>query len=1081
MTKRKLNKYLLSIVIGFSFLVAFLPLLSPKYPSFSSASFGNCANIGAGMDSKSSVKTDILAPDATNRKWTVQELFSNSMRFTSYNGEGEGSWFLADVGTDRGKNTPGWEDENVQKKVTGIRSWNRCVGGPMTTGPANFILFLSSVSVKVATDFVTRMFDSGIICTSSTPSKGDRCINILGTVGGQNDAQGGIIGSLRDSVFTPLATLAFLTTAGWLIYTGLIKRQFRQSFSGMLWSVGVFIIGLWFMFQPGLLASAPQQVNSVISTCIVGAMNGQSCIDGTVQAPSSLVGEECRSTGDTSGKDGAAMAANGMTCSIWKTFVLDAWSRAQFGRGYDSMYLSDAPSGQELLEVAPDDISRYGVSLTSSGSAESFNHKRIDTSGGDKIYNLALYQLYISTMMKSEGDPQFNMSQNDPRWYNIVVPVAKDSSMWQAWTPAAGRSFQRGTIVIASLIVSIAVSVSLIILSFWGMIYMFAGAILMAFAPLFFLLAIHPGKGRRLFLGWLESVVSSILKYMASSLFVIVALSLYASILSSTDSYTTAFIGIMIMVGTMTMYRKEIVNLLGASNLGGQRMSNAVGDMISDKAKRSKEVGMSIAGSTAGGVYAARHLEGNAVDKMKGAAAMGKQGAVDGALRQARRGQGFVSGVAREADSKNINRLEDELNKKARYKAEEKAKNKGEDNKENQDPIVEEPTKPKDPNGGGDNHEKPEIKETTGYDTQTSEDKDKEPKLDDPKLKDPEIPKDGKGKPQAKNKKPNAIPLVPGGEKLAEDLVNDNLNIDTKENLDKINTPIDKKFNVNADKQKTNENNPENPLSNEGPQNIDLDVKDNSSDGMPQDLKNIPNNKAEVDFKVDHQSTGEMPTNMPRNTIHKEGTLDIENPEPINTPQVKKEGLTLPSLDGPENPSLVKPSEEPKIQSSPELNKELKSPKSTNKVNVESTKVEFKQKQELPDSFSPQPSVSTQKQQVDLTREVKVNTKSDDLSSLLKQNEPLSKEIPKVNSNETSPVKESTVSVNKEIPQKENEFKFKVKPDSGSKSNLPPLDPNGFNVNKIKSPVIESQKIEKVKVPKPQIKNSILDDMNNKK
>lgn len=658
MITRRIKQFILAFFMMIAIGIAASPFIGESL--FASAGFDFCGDLGAGMNTKWSVDTaGLTAGDASNRKWTVQELFDGSMKFTVYNGEGDGTWYFANT-SEREVTTPGYDDAAVQEKVTGVRNIGRCMTKDIVSGGPNFILGFASWITKLARQMTSKMFSANLICTNGNTSG---CIPLLGVIGGEGTSGGGIIGSLRDSVFAPLAVVAFLFVAGWVAYKGLIKREFRVSLMGVLWAVGVFLIGGIALQVPGLLAGAPQTINSTISTCIVGAMNGQSCINGNVTAPSSLVAEECRSDANATGNEGAELAVNAMSCSIWKSFVLDAWSRAEFGYSYSDLYLSNPPADGTIWEGTPDDISPYAVSLQSATSSNDVKNGTIVTSGGTPIYNLALYQLYISTNMKYTGDSQYTDSGEDLRWYNIIVPAAKDTTMWSRWSPSDGSGAIRIAIAMSAVVVATAVSISLILFSFWGLVYIFAGTILMAFAPLFLLIAIEPGKGRRIFLGWLETVISSILKFMASALFVIVAISLYAAILNSTDNYVSGFIGTMIMVGVMFMYRKEIVNLMGMTSLGGQKLTNAVGEKITKKSKDTKEFATIVGGSAVGGaIGAALTKDSTFGDIARGAGS----GLGEGTKRTLRRQRNIVGGAVSQLDSAKRN-TERDINDRKKY------------------------------------------------------------------------------------------------------------------------------------------------------------------------------------------------------------------------------------------------------------------------------------------------------------------------------------------------------------------------------------------------------------------------------
>ena len=644
MKVRRIKQVVISMALAILLALSILPSLPvAKNSTFATAGMF-CGKLGTNMDSRLSINTDKLtAPNVTARKWTVQELFDSSIAFTTYNGEGKDTFWLADTEW-RTKQVSDWTGD-VKNKSEAKRNVGDCFFGPLTSDISTMMINMAGGLVNIAQFFIVRLYSGDVICTSPDSPKG-ACINIIGIVGGAK-GKTGIIGSLRDSIFSPLATLMFILVGIWILYKGLFKREFRASMMGLLWSLGVFIFGLIALNKPAMLAGAPQTINSVLSTCLVGAMNGQSCVTGAVTAPSTIVGTECESYGTSAGTEGAAMATNALTCSLWKSFVLDAWSRGEFGYNYNELYLKDAPSDGTVWANAPDDITPFSVNMKSSGATPTDGSK-IETAAVP-INNLALYQLYISTDMKSSGDTQWKMKgwgDQDLRWYNIIKAASKDDRMWNHWTPNSVYGVKRIGTAFVSLVMAGVVCVLLAVTSFWGLVYMFAGSLLMAFAPFFLLIAIEPGKGRRIFLGWLESVSSSILKYMASALMVLVALSLYAAILSSTSNYISSFIGVTIMTGVLMMYRKEIINLLGMTSLGGQKLSNAVGERLAKKGKKAKEFAKVVGGSAIGGAIAEGQNGGNVLSGFG-------TGLKEGTGRQLRRGNSLLSGIARQSESVN--------------------------------------------------------------------------------------------------------------------------------------------------------------------------------------------------------------------------------------------------------------------------------------------------------------------------------------------------------------------------------------------------------------------------------------------
>ena len=177
--------------------------------------------------------------------------------------------------------------------------------------------------------------------------------------------------------------------------------------------------------------------------------------------------------------------------------------------------------------------------------------------------------------------------------------------MWPYWASAANSDGSRlGTAVVGALEAFIA-GLVIIIFSLWGLVYSLVSSILIMFAPVFMLFALHPGKGKRIALGWMEAIISNILKYLGTSFMVMASMILYASILAS-SSGMTAFIGVFIISGALWNYRKEFVNLIGATNMGGQKISNPLGEKLEKKGSKLGDAASAVVGGAIGSKLAGR-------------------------------------------------------------------------------------------------------------------------------------------------------------------------------------------------------------------------------------------------------------------------------------------------------------------------------------------------------------------------------------------------------------------------------------------------------------------------------------------
>ena len=645
---------ILSIVVLF---VAGIAIVYPENTTAYAGSF--CSSMGIGMDSKKSVNIDgMIHSDKGPRKWTVEELFKGSARFTSYYGEGEGGWLVAEK-IDRGKGrTELWDDSTVQKNLEdlNIRNAMRCFTARTETVPGNVLLALSS-----GVTWITKTVMTGLIA-GNIFGRGKNMINIVGVIGGSGGPDAGIIGTLKNSIYTPLVLLAFLIAAVNIIWEGLIKRQFRAALGNILWSVGAFILGVIFMYNPQAIAEAPQTITTGLADCLVAGLNGESCLSNQPStSPSLLVGTECLSSIGGQ-KKGADMLTNGLTCGVWKTFVMEPWAQAQFGYSYKDLYTMNPPAGGSIWKGLKSDGEDFCVNLGSSEPASSFEGQTVILDQGPAVCNVALYQMYLSSdthdVVAHKGDFPEPTDDYDIRWFDIITTMAKDDSNWYRWVGV----YQGPVRVFAALtgfIGALASSSLLVVLGLMGLGYQIAGTLMIAFAPLFFLFAIVPGRGKKIFLGWLEVVVSSVLKYMATVLFVVVSLILYSAILANTTGIT-ALIGVIVLTGTMFAYRSEVINIIGAANMGGKKLSNRFG-------KLGQKAG-TLASATAGAAIGSKLAGGSLLE-----------GASAGAQRQLKRGTSMTAQMFSQHT-----RTKNDMLRKEREKNDEKMK------KEQYDNIMEE-------------------------------------------------------------------------------------------------------------------------------------------------------------------------------------------------------------------------------------------------------------------------------------------------------------------------------------------------------------------------------------------------------
>lgn len=589
--------------------------------------FACWSDMGQGMDTRSDWHGMLKVypqPDASNRTWTLQEAFVKGTGFVNYEGEGgaDKAWVF-----EKPENThkPGNYDA-VAQKLEGVRTVSSCeLAGTMNIAATLILSSASGISNLIQT-FVVFAFDANIICEDPA-NPGPACLNILKVVGGTSgDSGDGLIGVLTSSVYLPLLVMAVALTGLWVAYKGLVQRKIRESLFGALWVCLSVIFGLILLLNPLLLAKAPMAVSNVVSACVIGAFNGDNCMTGNSTGSSidpntgSTSVNVCRSDANVSPDEQMSLIVNSLSCSIWKAFILEPLAQGSFGTSFASLDTqADGPT-KKVIEKAGLNPEDFCVYLHTSGSLNSYKGSTVefDGSGGAKVCNLLAYQMSLQTNTHIAGQAPLPSAEDiDPRWYNVIVATAHDAGLWNQWAPSFTGSLHRIGISGLALLTTVIGGVVLVVTSFFALVYYLSSVILMAFAPLFFLIGVHPGKGKKILLGWLEKVISNVLKYLTSAVFLIVAVAFYGSILGNASNMGVTLLFVLIVTGALFMYRSELLDLIGKANMGGSQMSNALSDRIKKSAGGVASLGLAAAGAGVGSKLAGGSIGAGMQDGVK--------------------------------------------------------------------------------------------------------------------------------------------------------------------------------------------------------------------------------------------------------------------------------------------------------------------------------------------------------------------------------------------------------------------------------------------------------------------------------
>lgn len=537
-----------------------------------------------------------ILPELGNRNYTFEEMFGESLKFSVFQGEREAATLLKARDAGLGEVVEGPAKDRLVER--GNQTWSVCVSGPIFAGLASGIISISSAIASLTNSLITSLFDTESAMMSS----------VITIVGGESNSDGGVIRTLSTGIYYPFMILAVVVAATYVGYKGIVQRKFRETIQALLWILVALVLGVLIAERPALIAQAPQQLTSVATGCIMDGFNGRNCLDGSstvgTSDSSTFTSDICLSvSSQASASQRAVFNMNGLSCGIWRGLVLNTWSKAQFGYTFDELYTSNPPAGKEVYNlpdgVSPDDFCVGVYSSQSPNSLKKSWNNRVGaftSEEGRKVCNVAAYHLAVTSGM-------LGLTENDKiEMANKVAIVAlNDDAMFDSWGRLLGTISQSVVSVIGSLFTLLAIfSITL-----KAHVYLFLSTVGLAFGPVFALFALHPGRGKKLFLGWVESIIGYILKFIAAVAIIMVTVMLFSAVLSEISGVSALFVCI-ILSAAMKTYQSQFVSIIGKVELGGQKIANDIDEKIFNKASEAKSKVTSVGSAAAGTLVGAK-------------------------------------------------------------------------------------------------------------------------------------------------------------------------------------------------------------------------------------------------------------------------------------------------------------------------------------------------------------------------------------------------------------------------------------------------------------------------------------------
>lgn len=479
------------------------------------------------------------------------------------------------------KSSPYWSQDFIE--CTGI-------SGSLGNGVANFLLSTTEIGVTIIN------FVYGVATDSSS---------VVDPFYGEINK---VIKSLQDSLYTPFITLIIMLGALWMGWQGLVKRRSTEAFQGALWMVGAAIGGALLFLNPSFI---PNTANTIVSAFTQGVSSAI-----TSNTVSNINNDLC--TVDEGVEGFATKDSRIMQCAIWYNILYTPWVVGQFGT-------SPSAGDEKSLEILGGGgvAGEHGLTeqtLTMVDKIDIYlgDSKPIDNS--QKTWPLiqlnaqALTANFIKAGDAEQKDLYARASATAVAYQQLAVN--DNGTIWKG-----NDAFPRITTAGTSIIAMLATAILVIMFSIMIMVYEFSTIFLMLLMPIFLLIGVHPGFGRRIAMRWLEMLANLTVKRIIVVIMLAIFVMLYAVIMSMTQIWYIQNLLIVVVTIVGLSYRKKIMNAFADLDFGGDKQAF--------KSNEGGGVGKKVIGAAVGA--GASMLAAGTVLKTLAPAAGAAAGAVGGA------------------------------------------------------------------------------------------------------------------------------------------------------------------------------------------------------------------------------------------------------------------------------------------------------------------------------------------------------------------------------------------------------------------------------------------------------------------
>lgn len=450
---------------------------------------------------------------------------------------------------------------------------------------------------------------------------------------GDGGGSSGIYGSLYQSVFGPLVVMAFVLTGCYLIYYGIVKRQYRNAMGMLVRTLACFFAAVIVSASPAWFIALPNNVAVVTQALAASALNqGLAGGNGMCESDLGYLAPNGRPGADVERAENFLKRASlnmqsSVGCAYWNTFLFRPWVEGQFGESNHT-----ALNGPRLgNRNGP-----YGYTGDERQSKGWVGRPTVPLGHGKTVDNWALFHLSTQTNVHSPIGANGELSDysqgvaND--WWRVVDAFSnyqEDSEIrsrvrgeggaysgsrvityagplepevleqWDFW---AGNSqmYRLMTALTSVVVAGLGVLAPLAFAALSAM-YAIGLAILMAFAPIMFLLGCWAGRGFELFKAWGDLVITTTVKRIVTGVLMMVSIIVTSVALSLMNSvgYWQGLLVMIILSVALFKSRTKIVqalNFLRFSSVDLSQTASRVTQTIGTAAGTAGRFGAAAAG-----------------------------------------------------------------------------------------------------------------------------------------------------------------------------------------------------------------------------------------------------------------------------------------------------------------------------------------------------------------------------------------------------------------------------------------------------------------------------------------------------